>query len=648
MNCSDAPLLQLLESNGNLADAARFSDVERHLESCVACRRRLEALAADDGCWSDLSTSLIDEPLPTDAECSAAPTGSNRPTSSLTSHSSLSSHSSVLAVFEPSLDADLPAVCDVVSLDFLGPPRHPELLGHLGRYDIEQLVGSGGMGVVLKAFDSQLHRYVAVKTLAPHLAGSGAARRRFEREAQAAAAIAHPNVMPIHDVQSSGPAPYLVMPLFTGRSLQDWVDREGSLTVEESLRVLCQTAAALEAAHARGIIHRDVKPGNILIEEGGRVLLSDFGLARAADEAGLTRTGVLAGTPQYMSPEQALGEPLDDRSDLFSLGSVLYFMLSGKTPFCRDGNAGTMGILLAICHHPHLPIDHHRAGLADEVIALSESLLAKQPVRRPPGAGAVRAACELLIRERRFHASRLPGRNASPSIHPGRGAWLTAAACAALVVVAALLSAFHERPRSGDDSLDHNAPGATQSELYPPSDAAPAITVRPLPLSGDELNWQGWDQELSEAEGIANELWSENAPAAIESYGASDANVDAFAAEIADLQASVDARANQQASEIEGETFADPLADSVPSAWEQSRSIAEAQAQFLEQWLRQLLAGPETRFAEPDVDSRQEVAPADGTDGTDEANETDGADGANRDEDRGSNVKTMSPTKEKQ
>ena len=199
---------------------------------------------------------------------------------------------------------------------FLQPPSHPEMLGRLGRYEIERLVGSGGMGVVFKAYDSELHRSVAIKMLAPHLSGSRSARERFAREARAAAAIVNDHVVPIHNVETEHATPYLVMQYIAGDSLQARLDRDGPLDVCEILRIGMQVATGLAAAHAQGLIHRDVKPSNIMLDENvARALLTDFGLARTQDEACLTRSGFHPGTPHYMSPEQVRGEELDGRSD---------------------------------------------------------------------------------------------------------------------------------------------------------------------------------------------------------------------------------------------------------------------------------------------------------------------------------------------
>ena len=222
---------------------------------------------------------------------------------------------------------------DSLRLDFLHPSDDPEALGRLGLYTITGFIGRGGMGVVLKGRDTKLNRVVAVKVLAPELASNPTARKRFQREAHAAAAVVHQHIVTIHAVDEDR-LPYLVMECIVGQSLQEKIDREGQLQLVEILRIGQQVASGLAAAHAHGLIHRDVKPANILLENGvERVRITDFGLARAVDDVGVTRTGEVTGTPQYMSPEQAQGLPTDGRSDLFSFGCVLYAMCTGRPPF---------------------------------------------------------------------------------------------------------------------------------------------------------------------------------------------------------------------------------------------------------------------------------------------------------------------------
>jgi formylglycine-generating enzyme required for sulfatase activity len=218
-------------------------------------------------------------------------------------------------------------------LRFLQPPIRPDSLGRIGHYEVLQVLGRGGFGIVFRAFDEVLQRVVALKVLAPTLAATSPARKRFLREARASAQVRHENVVQVYAVEEQ-PLPYLVMEFIPGETLQQRLDRTGPLDTPEVVRIGRQIAEGLAAAHATGLIHRDIKPANVLIESGHqRVKVTDFGLARTADEASVTQSGVLAGTPMYMAPEQARGEKLDHRADLFSLGSVLYVMASGRPPF---------------------------------------------------------------------------------------------------------------------------------------------------------------------------------------------------------------------------------------------------------------------------------------------------------------------------
>ncbi len=357
-------------------DHTREYDVAlEHLATCETCQQRLDTLYSHDSIHQEVSSVLRDSgehPLIEYEQDSIEDLGRTRD-------------------YLPSKQQ-----VDVASqLSFLRPATHPELLGRLGRYDIERVVGVGGTGIVLKAYDTELHRVVALKVLASHLAHHASSRVRFTREARAAAAILHPNVLPIYNVESEGESPYLVMQYVAGESLQARVDRVGPLPVEEALRIAKQTAAALAAAHQQGLVHRDVKPANILLEDQtDRAVLSDFGLARTADDAALTRTGVVAGTPQYMSPEQAAGESFDHRSDLFSLGSVLYFMLAGRSPF-RGSSA--VAVLHRICKYPHDSVMSINNQVPFEVGQLIDSLLKKKPQQRISTAEEVANRLEDLL-----------------------------------------------------------------------------------------------------------------------------------------------------------------------------------------------------------------------------------------------------------
>ncbi len=353
-----------------------YSIAIEHIENCKVCQLRLEEATTEEiPWWSEARQSWLESDLP-----------------AASSHSSLSSIS--VEITSEMLD-DSRIEFETVMLSFLDPPSHPELLGRLGRYEIERVIGTGGMGIVLKAHDTELHRVVAIKILSTHLANSASARKRFAREAQAAAAVLHPNVIPIYNVESEGKIPYLVMKCVSGLSLQAKVDRFGMLPLTDTLRIAKQTASGLAAAHDQGLVHRDVKPANILLEENvDRVILSDFGLARAVDDASLTRTGIVAGTPHYMSPEQARGDAIDTRSDQFSLGSVMYFMLTGRPPFRASG---AMGVLHRICNEPHRSLDQINSDVPVEVIQLIDRLLSKDPSHRFDTMHIVEAELEKLL-----------------------------------------------------------------------------------------------------------------------------------------------------------------------------------------------------------------------------------------------------------
>ena len=334
-----------------LLNADDESTLHLHLDECELCAAEMERLSGGERASKEIASMLtpddLDDALPLREECSTA---------------------------------------DFV-VEHLKPSDDPAVLGRLGCYDVLDIIGRGGMGVVLKGFDRELKRFVAIKALAPHLAHSALARKRFAREAQAAAAVVNPHVIAIHQVQPSGQLPFLVMPLLTGESLAHRLKARGTLELTEILRIGMQAAEGLAAAHGQGLIHRDVKPANILLEKGvERAVLTDFGLARAADDVSMTRWGIIAGTPEYMSPEQARGEALDGRSDLFSLGCVLYEMATGVSPFRTDS---TMATLRRIVDEQPTAMAALVPELPPWFIHIVERLLSKDPVQRFASANEV-------------------------------------------------------------------------------------------------------------------------------------------------------------------------------------------------------------------------------------------------------------------
>ena len=279
---------------------------------------------------------------------------------------------------------------------YLSPCEVPGAIGKLGPYEILEEIGRGGMGVVFRAHDPKLQRIVAVKALAPELARLPSARQRFLREARAAAAISHPHVVTIFAVDGTEEAslgteratlPYLVMECIVGQTLHDKIKRQGALKTEEIVRISRQIAEGLGAAHKRGLIHRDIKPANILLENGvERVKITDFGLARTVSDGGITHTGEILGTPQCMSPEQARGEMVDQRSDLFSLGCVMYTMCTGVSPFRADN---MLAVMKKVCESEPRPIAELNRDIPDWLQQLVHQLLEKHAELRVQTAGEV-------------------------------------------------------------------------------------------------------------------------------------------------------------------------------------------------------------------------------------------------------------------
>ncbi len=266
----------------------------------------------------------------------------------------------------------------------------------LGKYAIEGPIGHGGMGVVWKAHDPDLSRTVAIKVLAAHLAQSRTARQRFQREARAAAAISHPHVLTIHHVDEHNQTPFLVMEYVSGGSLKEYVAARGKLNPVQAIQLSCQIAQGLAAAHAQGVIHRDVKPGNVMLHEGGvRVRLADFGLARVAfDNSELTSHDQAVGTPAYMAPEQLRGDRIDARADLFSLGCVMHYMLVGHSPFQGRTQAETIHKILGEAPRPLLEIDPTMPPALAEIV---DRLLRKDPDERYQSAFEVAAVLERYL-----------------------------------------------------------------------------------------------------------------------------------------------------------------------------------------------------------------------------------------------------------
>ena len=446
-----------------------------HLEVCEGCRLYMASQVASTHEWQSITHFL----QPTEFDIAGLPDFSIGQLTDLTT-------------------ASYPKTNAVLKM--LAPTDNPHMLGRIGPYEVSGIVGSGGMGVVLKAFDATLDRTVAIKILSPHLASSAVARRRFARESKAAAAVIHPNVIAIHSVAHHESLPYLVMSFVRGGSLEKRLQSQGPFETIEILRIGLQICAGLAAAHAQGLVHRDIKPANILLEEGvERVALTDFGLARAVDDASITHTGAIAGTPQYMSPEQARGETVDPSSDLFSLGSVLYAMCTGRRPF-SEGT--TYGVIRSICEDTPTSIRSLNPDIPVWLERLIQLLMEKNPKDRLESAeqvGSILEACLAHVQQPTL--TPLPSEVAKPSLRKSFKQNLLSrsgvmSVLVATIAIAGLIFWFTSHSHRGlfnTKSVDPEKPASPSAEsehktAIVNSNGVPLALGKPTPqLSG--LNW---------------------------------------------------------------------------------------------------------------------------------------------------------------
>src|SRR6266849_5914627 len=267
-----------------------------------------------------------------------------------------------------------------------------------GRYSLERELGRGGMGVVYLAREVRLDRPVAIKLLPPSKASDPRLRERFLREARTAAKLSHPNIIPIHAVEEIGEFVFFAMAYIEGETMTERVRRRGPLAPSEASRVLRDVAWALAYAHGQGVIHRDVKPDNILLENNGRVLVADFGIASVVAGAGALSTGEVVGTPEFMSPEQALGEAVDARSDLYSLGIVGYFVCSATLPFEAEK---ANDVLAKQVTEPAPPLSAVAPLTPRRLAQAIDRCLAKDPTDRLDGPAALAEQLSHALEQRR-------------------------------------------------------------------------------------------------------------------------------------------------------------------------------------------------------------------------------------------------------
>ena len=262
----------------------------------------------------------------------------------------------------------------------------------VGRYRVDAVIARGGMGIVYRATDPALERSVALKVIAPELARDEEFRARFVRESRLAAALDHPNVIPVYEAGAEDGALFIAMRFVEGRDLRELIDLEGRLDPERAIRIVSQVASALDAAHARGLVHRDVKPANVLLAGAPgaeHAYLTDFGIAKRRDTGGLTQTGQMLGTIDYAAPEQISGEPVDARTDVYALGCLLFEALAGGVPFPRPTAPATM---IAHLREPPPVISERAAELGTSFDGVLRRALAKSPDERFSSAGDLGAA----------------------------------------------------------------------------------------------------------------------------------------------------------------------------------------------------------------------------------------------------------------
>jgi hypothetical protein len=350
------------------------------------------------------------------------------------------------------------------------------------RYELSSALGSGGMATVFAATDRVLGRPVAIKLLAEKYAGDDKFVTRFQREARSAANLNHRNIVSVYDTGDTDGQHYIVMELVKGETLADLLRREGPLSPTRAARIGSAVSRALQAAHDQGLVHRDVKPGNVMITPAGDVKVMDFGIARAATDDTLTQTGIVLGTASYLSPEQSRGDPVDHRSDVYSLGCVLYEMLTGQPPF-----SATSPISVAYKHvneRPRPPSDINGA-VPPGLEAVIMRALEKDPASRftsaeDLGDALTGAAADETTEPLAGDTAVLPATTTPIEVtSPGRKPWILLAIVAAglaLGIVAAFLLGDGDRPgREGRERQEQKAPEPTVTTPPPVVDLAAAV-----------------------------------------------------------------------------------------------------------------------------------------------------------------------------
>ena len=478
-NCPTELLPKLLDDS---LDQQQADLIEEHLDGCARCRDSLKTASGGDAFWTTIG-DLSDDDLDRDWADEQ---------SAVINQAEESERKCRQQQLRTAFESVRP---------LLAPTDDPQSVGRIGNYEVTGLVGSGGMGVVVKATDAALDRVVAIKLLAPHLSAYESSRLRFQREAKAAAAVQHDGIIPIYSVDTHNGVPYFVMPYEVGPSLQQRVESEGQLSVEESLRVASQIANALAAAHQSGLVHRDIKPSNILLAPGTeRALLTDFGLAQAGDQQAITQTGLLAGTPMFMSPEQARGESVDNRSDLFSLASVMFVMLTGRPPVEGDSS---YSVVRKIGGEPMPTLSDVDASLPKWLSRIVHRLHASKPEDRLQTAAEVADVLNQCLAHVQNPAEcELPARFASPPFMSSQRRNATAATLLAVAIGGVTIFGWANQWWA-DSTAPLDAPNAVSRGTSDTDPTEQASTESP----SLDTQWNdGLDDTIEEIEKRLNEI----------------------------------------------------------------------------------------------------------------------------------------------
>jgi eukaryotic-like serine/threonine-protein kinase len=462
--------------------ATEQNRIEEHLDRCPTCQTLIQNKAANQELWESATKALGKDQDDTD-------------------------RSKIRTLGQRLWDESQPKpplqevpndeAIELYLKSWMAPTERVDAMGRISKYEVLKLIGQGGMGLVLKALDTELQRVVAIKTMPQELSFHSEARLRLAREARAAAALNHPNVIPIHGMESWQNVPFLVMPFLEGGNLHDHVTKR-PLNLIETLTIGLQVSKALAALHQAGIVHRDLKPSNVLLANGlEHIVLSDFGLARINAEETITHSDTLAGTPYFMSPEQAQGKAIDFKSDLFSLGCLLYWLLTGTYPF--RGNSKLETLVNIVQQNLSFP-SPGRYPIPFMIQALLKGLMEKEPNKRWRSADEVTVLIQRCLDHLASPSNPLPAELAPPLRAKSQTTIIAGAlGCSALLVLAYVFWFAPNRslPITSAPSPELNAGanaslGSTSSDRIP---GGPLTTnevsqmLRDLERQDNHLSW---------------------------------------------------------------------------------------------------------------------------------------------------------------